>query len=173
MIARSHTLVCRMFARRMPAESEFKEWTDAGKDPMHEDAPTILYYIDEGWYQSFNCISNDHYTPTLSFLSRYHPEQRTVRRSTIFGPTCDSIDCMYKGVPLPEIKIGEWVYFPVMGAYTVSPSCPFNGFICSDIKYVDSDPHACDSLEKGKEAISQAMAERYKINNVFTVINHK
>lgn len=36
--------------------------------------------------------------------------------STIFGPTCDSIDVISRSVLLPKLSIGDWLYFNNMGA---------------------------------------------------------
>eukprot|EP01106_Pelomyxa_sp_JSP_P018565 TRINITY_DN866_c0_g1_i8.p2 TRINITY_DN866_c0_g1~~TRINITY_DN866_c0_g1_i8.p2 ORF type:complete len:146 (-),score=66.16 TRINITY_DN866_c0_g1_i8:814-1251(-) len=51
-----------------------------------------------------------------------------VYSSTVFGPTCDSLDCVCKNVALPELEVGDWLYFENMGAYTSSAHSSFNGF---------------------------------------------
>ena len=56
--------------------------------------------------------------------------------STVFGPTCDSIDVIARSVLLPELKIGEWLYFQNMGAYTMAAASCFNGFTPSERFYV-------------------------------------
>ena len=38
-----------------------------------------------------------------------------VFKSTIWGPTCDSADCVYKDVMLPELRTGDWLMFPNAG----------------------------------------------------------
>merc|ERR1712137_435362 len=48
--------------------------------------------------------------------------------STLFGPTCDSIDMVCSDVELPELEIGDHVYFFNMGAYTSAAASHFNGF---------------------------------------------
>jgi hypothetical protein len=40
--------------------------------------------------------------------------------STLWGPTCDSADCVYKDVSLPLLRNGDWLCFPNAGAYTVA-----------------------------------------------------
>jgi ornithine decarboxylase len=50
-----------------------------------------------------------------------------VYTSTLWGPTCDSADCVYKDVPLPLLRNGDWLCFPNAGAYTVAGACDFNG----------------------------------------------
>lgn len=48
--------------------------------------------------------------------------------STVFGPTCDSLDMIVKDYPMPLIEVGDWLYFPNMGAYTTAAMTRFNGF---------------------------------------------
>ena len=37
---------------------------------------------------------------------------------SIWGPTCDSMDCITKEGLLPKLDVGDWLYFDNMGAYT-------------------------------------------------------
>lgn len=109
-VAASHTLAVNVFAKRS----------------METDEKNFLYYVNDGVYQSFNCIFFDHLHPTPLVLDA---EGRTeLHKCTIFGPTCDSMDCIGKDILLPELKVGEWLYFRNMGAYTMAAASPFNGF---------------------------------------------
>jgi len=56
---------------------------------------------------------------------------------SIWGPTCDSMDCITKYCDLPELVIGDWLYFENMGAYTHAAATEFNGFKKSRIIYVN------------------------------------
>jgi ornithine decarboxylase len=48
---------------------------------------------------------------------------------TVTGPTCDSADTMFFGVPLPvTMSEGDRVYVASAGAYTLSYASHFNGF---------------------------------------------
>jgi ornithine decarboxylase len=48
---------------------------------------------------------------------------------TVTGPTCDSSDTMFYGVPLPcTIDVGDRIYIAATGAYTLSYASTFNGF---------------------------------------------
>lgn len=40
--------------------------------------------------------------------------------STLWGPTCDSADYLYKNVQLPELRNGDFLMFVNAGAYTVA-----------------------------------------------------
>jgi len=126
-VCESHTLVCNVFAKRAQTqESEFEE-------PNH----TFLYYINDGVYQSFNCIFFDHASPQPELLKDKSKE--TLYKSTLFGPTCDSMDCVAKGIMIPELDVAEFIFFRNMGAYTCAAASPFNGFKAQpSIYYIDS-----------------------------------
>jgi ornithine decarboxylase len=95
----------------------------------------IKYYLSDGIYGSFNCINYDHQKPELiPLLSRYEDDPKY--NSTFFGPTCDSLDCIYKDVPYYELNVGEWLYINDFGSYTISPSSSFNGFSVTNKKYI-------------------------------------
>jgi ornithine decarboxylase len=50
-------------------------------------------------------------------------------RTTVTGPTCDSSDTMFYGVPLPAaLSAGDRLYIGSAGAYTTSYASSFNGF---------------------------------------------
>ncbi|PSL21010.1 type III PLP-dependent enzyme [Shimia abyssi] len=47
----------------------------------------------------------------------------------VFGPTCDSLDCLPEKMPLPEdLREGDYVLIRAMGAYSASISTGFNGY---------------------------------------------
>ena len=58
--------------------------------------------------------------------------------STIFGPTCDSIDLVVKDHPMREMHVGEWLAFDLMGAYTTAAASNFNGVQKPVMNYVRS-----------------------------------
>jgi ornithine decarboxylase len=129
MVARSHTLVVNVTSRRLPDK-------DSGDN--------VLYYVDDGVYGSFSCMPFDHQRPQPQLLMSEDREcGNETRKSTIFGPTCDSLDCIGKEFQLPILEIGDWLYFNVMGAYTSASTTDFNGFKTKTFHYVDSDPLAC------------------------------
>jgi ornithine decarboxylase len=111
-VAESHTLATNIFAKRR------MEGDDGSK---------FLYYTNDGVYQSFNCIFFDHYVPKpLVLATKDEPCKEYL--CTIFGPTCDSLDCIAKDIYLPELKVGDWLVFKNMGAYTSAAASSFNGF---------------------------------------------
>lgn len=78
---------------------------------------------------------------TLSYdddTSSVPGEQDDLYTSTVFGPTCDSIDVISRSVLLPKLNIGDWLYFNNMGAYTMAAASSFNGFAPTEKFYVCS-----------------------------------
>ncbi|KAK7199488.1 ornithine decarboxylase [Novymonas esmeraldas] len=63
---------------------------------------------------------------------------RPLRITTIFGPTADSMDCILKKQPFPEMRLGDWLLVPDMGSYTTAAGCPFNGFATRRREWVSS-----------------------------------
>ncbi|MFV0514221.1 MAG: type III PLP-dependent enzyme [Jhaorihella sp.] len=56
------------------------------------------------------------------------------RPRVVFGPTCDSLDRLPDGLPLPEdVRAGDYVLFDGMGAYSVAMSTRFNGYGLVDV----------------------------------------
>jgi ornithine decarboxylase len=48
---------------------------------------------------------------------------------TIFGPTCDSLDCLPAPVPVPgDVAEGDYVLVQGMGAYSLAIATHFNGY---------------------------------------------
>lgn len=93
----------------------------------------IKYYLNDGVYGSFNCINYDHQTPELIPLLSCDAKQYN---TTFFGPTCDSLDCIYKEIQYQELNIGDWLYVRNFGSYTIAPSTSFNGFEINNKKYI-------------------------------------
>jgi len=103
---------------------------------------SFMYYINDGVYGSFNCILFDHAVVVPKVLTtgdefHYGKEQSEYELfpSSIWGPTCDSMDCITKSAKLPKLDIGDWLYFENMGAYTNCAASTFNGFKKSHIVY--------------------------------------
>jgi ornithine decarboxylase len=123
----AYTLVCNVIARR-----DTSGFHDANTNP--EDVVNYIYYINDGVYGSFNCKFFDHYVPKAKVLGRENTA--AVFPSTMFGPTCDALDCIYKREMLPILNIGDWIYFNEMGAYTTAAASAFNGFTLTKLVYI-------------------------------------
>jgi ornithine decarboxylase len=106
-VSSSHTLVVNVIGKKVRNNCEF------------------VYYLNDGVYGSFNCIFFDHISPVICPFNERDGKRF---KSTIFGPTCDSIDKIAEDVELPELTVGEWCYVENFGAYTCAASTSFNGF---------------------------------------------
>jgi len=147
MVASSHTLAVSVIGvRKFEVELTCDGASVTGSPPSspqllrsgaeHSNAFKFSYYISDGVYGSFNNIMFDHQHPQPVLLEK-RPNAVTYNAS-VFGPTCDSLDCISKDMPLPELSVGEWIYFPNMGAYTKAAASAFNGFALSKSYYVCS-----------------------------------
>jgi len=95
-----------------------------------------LYYVSDGVYGSFNNVYFDHAEGFKPRTLRPVDPSDELTSSTMFGPTCDSADTICKGVMLPDLNLGDWVYFENMGAYTIAAASSFNGFNPPTCRYV-------------------------------------
>jgi len=93
------------------------------------------YYINDGLYQSFNCMLYDH---SVLLEEGIGDSPNPKYRSAIFGQTCDGLDQVSKAIHLPELLVGDWIIFPNMGAYTNGASSQFNGFPLNDCVVLDT-----------------------------------
>uniref|UniRef100_A0A6C0KKI1 Orn/DAP/Arg decarboxylase 2 N-terminal domain-containing protein n=1 Tax=viral metagenome TaxID=1070528 RepID=A0A6C0KKI1_9ZZZZ len=99
-----------------------------GKKEAQGGKNGFRYTIDESLYGQFSCIPFDHARPKWI---RVREEGEPRRRSTpavIYGRTCDSLDYIASCEEAEELKEGDWLWFPHMGAYTTATSTEFNGF---------------------------------------------
>lgn len=107
-----------------------KNVEDNGKDGY-------MYYINDGVYGSFNCILFDH--EHCYGQSLFELEGEPTFPTTIWGPTCDSLDQVETLTYLRELQEGDWIYYPAMGAYTTAAASTFNGFCKPKTYYVMSE----------------------------------
>ena len=87
------------------------------------------YVIDESLYGHFSCIPFDGQRPAWVHIPS---EERLAilnkkEESILFGRTCDSLDVIARG-PMEQMEVGDWLYFPLMGAYTSATASEFNVF---------------------------------------------
>ena len=109
-------------------------------------------YINDGVYGSFNCIMFDHqivhpYPLTIhqeltNVIPPFPPPPNVhlpvdlsvklgftdAEKTSVWGPTCDSIDSVRQLVRLPKgLDVGDWLGWGEMGAYTLCAASTFNG----------------------------------------------
>lgn len=69
------------------------------------------------------CIDTDRHGPLVAW--------------NVGGPSCDSIDIVYKDILLPaDIEADDFIYIPNAGAYTTSYASNFNGFPLPEVRLV-------------------------------------
>jgi ornithine decarboxylase len=73
----------------------------------------------------------------LSMGGSFHiSASETMTTASVWGPTCDSIDCVAQRASLPSaLRVGDWLSFDDMGAYTRCAASRFNGFELSEVVY--------------------------------------
>lgn len=118
-VASALTLVVNVIAKR---ETENEEGNKS-----------IMYYVNDGVYGSFNCLLYDH--------AEVQPEVKQSLAvvkydSSVWGPTCDGLDCLNERILLPELNVGDWLVYKNMGAYTMCAASNFNGMPKPKLNYV-------------------------------------
>jgi ornithine decarboxylase len=136
-VASAFTICTNIIARRSVTSP------DAEVEKIKE-AEQYMYYVNDGMYGSFNCIIFDHQVVHPKVLTKNdefmfgqdvcEPEFE----SSVWGPTCDSIDCLNKSTRLPKLEPGDWLYYENMGAYTICAASQFNGFKKSEVVYTNT-----------------------------------
>lgn len=142
------TLCVNVIAKRVMKQSEDQERADkktiAGMDSdvlniqemsnelklstdLIDTSKSIMYYINDGAYASFNCLFYDHSIVKPILLGNKCRSGKKLFKSSIWGPTCDGLDLINKECHIPELEIGEFLAYQDMGAYTLSGAVAFNG----------------------------------------------
>ncbi|KAJ3499958.1 hypothetical protein NMY22_g19428 [Coprinellus aureogranulatus] len=138
-VSKAFKLAAHIIARRAPLPDPSKPAEEV-KAEEDADQPKVMYYINDGVYGAFNCILFDHqviHPYVLSMNGSFHVSASEPKGvASVWGPTCDSIDCVSPKTVLPErLQVGDWLGFDNMGAYTVCAASQFNGFEVSNVIY--------------------------------------
>ncbi|RKP22058.1 hypothetical protein ROZALSC1DRAFT_10641 [Rozella allomycis CSF55] len=121
-VAGAYTLVVQVTSRRII-------------DATAETERRAMYYLNDGVYGSFNCLIFDHVEIEPIVFQRH--ESTEILECSLWGPTCDSMDCLVKKTKLPLLEVGDFLIFEDMGAYTLASSSTFNGFSKPNVVYVN------------------------------------
>jgi len=111
-----------------------------------EDVKTNMYYVNDGVYASFNCMFYDHTSEVLPIILKDISEDALTYKTSIWGPTCDGLDCILKEGQLPDLDMGDFLAYKNMGAYTIAGATPFNGIPLPRVIY--SASNSCWSMIK-------------------------
>ncbi len=112
------------------------------------------YTIDESLYGQFSCIPFDHKTPTwvripISYENKDKAARKRVK-GTLYGRTCDSLDMIADSSNMEDLEVGDWLWFPNMGAYTSVTASEFNGFPKPPLHGIETQIYlpSCEQLSK-------------------------
>ena len=105
------------------------------KESIVDNHPLTKYYIDNGVYGLLNCQIYDYNYPKFTIQTKDNNNSLT-SSSTIFGPTCDSLDIIRDSIQLPQLQLGDKIIFHDMGAYTNAASTYFNGLNSYKLLYI-------------------------------------
>lgn len=126
MVASSHTLVLSIINKKIRINKESNE-------------KEIIYYVNDSIYSTLNNIIHDHFVISNENLFPFNERNEKKYKSTIFGPTCDSLDKITDNIMLPDLLCGEYLYIENLGAYTTAVNYEnelFNGFNKPSIHYI-------------------------------------
>jgi len=126
MVASSHILVLSIINKKIRINKETNE-------------KEIIYYVNDSIYSTLNNIIHDHFVVTSDNLFPFNERNEKKFKSTIFGPTCDSLDKIAENIMLPDLLCGEYLYIENLGAYTTAVNYEdvlFNGFNKPSIHYI-------------------------------------
>lgn len=81
------------------------------------------YFLDDGLYGTFSGVIFDHWDFGLEAF-----KDTELLPATFAGPSCDSLDIMFRDKLSPKLTIGDVLMVPDCGAYTSASATEFNGF---------------------------------------------
>jgi len=115
-----------------------------------------MYYINDGVFGSFNCVPVYKIEPPAIAIGK---DTTKMYWSRVWGPTCDSADCIAPKTLLPELDIGDWLVYEYMGAYTKCIATQFNGFPSLKVYHVmtESDSEYIRNLQESDKANSKLL----------------
>jgi len=164
-VSKAFSLAANVIARRTPTSAEGEAEKQENPDtpsvrrmfiPLtsRRISPDVaLVYINDGVYGAFNCILFDHQHPhpyVLSMDRSFHvPSSEPLTTCSLWGPTCDSMDCVCPVTQLPDaLRVGDWLAFDNMGAYTICAASQFNGFEVSNVIYTRGSGRVANEVRK-------------------------
>ncbi|KAF8150621.1 ornithine decarboxylase [Crassisporium funariophilum] len=133
-VTKAFSLVTNVIARRGPIEGVAKFTLPLIPVPGKEglDVAELMYYINDGTYGGLSNVLLDHKNAIpyiISMGQSFIIPDGEKEPASIWGPTLDSVDCVNPWVSVPSaLRVGDWLGFSEMGAYTLSATTNFNGF---------------------------------------------
>ncbi|XP_069120426.1 ornithine decarboxylase-like [Argopecten irradians] len=99
-----------------------------GRKLIYNDDKTtidhVMYFINDGLFGSLSWVRE----VTEIFVAKPLKKEAMLdtHNSTVWGPTCDSQDCVAKDIRLPLMAVGDWIDIIYGGAYTFCLGTNFN-----------------------------------------------
>ncbi|KAL1440861.1 hypothetical protein MTO96_009159 [Rhipicephalus appendiculatus] len=123
-VTSAYTLLTKVVGKKT------KELVIDGLAHTHENV-----YINESKY---NSIPRDLYQfMDICYRPLDPPYERPLEvLTTLWGATCNPMDCILSKVPFFEVSVDEWLLMDNMGAYTLVLACGFNGFPMPEVHYI-------------------------------------
>ncbi|MDD4084939.1 MAG: type III PLP-dependent enzyme, partial [Acidaminococcaceae bacterium] len=81
------------------------------------------YFLDDGLYGTFSGVIFDQWNYTL--ISYKEGDEI---EATFAGPSCDSLDILFRGRLTVPLEVGDLLLVPACGAYSSASATVFNGF---------------------------------------------
>ena len=116
--------------------SEFEIWSEPGRFicgtavnlltrviGVNERENQVWYFLDDGLYGTFSGVIFDHWTYQIQ---SFREGEKIL--ATFAGPSCDSLDVLYRDYPTVPLDLDELLLVPACGAYTSASATVFNGF---------------------------------------------
>lgn len=135
---RSYTLAVSIFNKKKYSGKRQIMSVDWDLEP-----DKIMYYVNQGIYSAFNCVLFDHKAPypravyTKGKFIEFSSNMENSFSSVVWGPTCDGGDCIFQEINLPELDVGDWIIFDNFGAYSLSITSTFNGFLPIEVHWIN------------------------------------
>lgn len=146
-VSAAFTLACNIIARKESNDDSY------------------MLYLNDGVYGSFlnHLLDRERYDARVLYAKNDGEQGLTKTKYSIWGPTLDGIDLISQNlVLLRDLRVGDWLYFQSMGAYTMSCSTNFNGFSGSrKVLYVFNEPAVSALLGRQRVNPQTSLAARW------------
>ncbi|CAL4082822.1 unnamed protein product, partial [Meganyctiphanes norvegica] len=101
---------------------------------------SAIYYLNDGIYGSFHTIKIINRIVKPKIIRKTHSSEDDTKlgsciASDVWGPTCDSYDKVGSSMDLPLLSVGDWLFWPDMGDYTLTLQSSFNSYTKASIQY--------------------------------------
>jgi ornithine decarboxylase len=103
--------------------------------------------FDDGTYGSLFDAGIPNFVLPTRMLPNGRMASKKLTAYSLYGPTCDGIDCMKGPFILPNnLKEGDYIEVGQLGAYSLTFRTKFNGFYSNQIfSYIDIKGLSCTS----------------------------